>query len=634
MSNPQHAELDYPIFLFHEGTNSRAYDLLGAHPGQENGEWGYRFRTWAPTANGVFVTGDFNGWNQDSHPMRRINDAGLWETFIPGIREYDTYKFCIHSSDGRRLMKADPYGFHMETRPGTASKTFDLNDFAWGDSDWLERRSRISCFDQPMNIYEVHLGSWRRYPDGSLFNYTKLADELVPYVQEMGYTHIELLPVAEYPFDGSWGYQATGYYAPSSRYGSPKDFMIFVDRCHRAGIGVIIDWVAAHFPKDENGLYEFDGSCCYEYTDPLKREQPQWGTRVFDYGRGEVQSFLVSNAMFWFEKFHADGLRVDAVSSMLYLPYGKRDGEWRPNRYGGHENIEAIDLLRQVNKAVLEAHPGVLMVAEEATAWPLVTKPGYIGGLGFNFKWNMGWMNDLLRYMSLDPLYRKHHHHNLTFSLAYAFSENYILPLSHDEVVHGKRSLLDRMPGNYEMKFAGLRCFYGYMMAHPGKKLLFMGGEFGQFIEWDFAKALDWHLLGYDYHRMLKDYVADLNRFYRESRPLWAIDTDWNGFAWISHDDFQQNIIAFRRMDGSGGELLVVCNFSPLVRDDYRIGVGQLGRYAEVFNSDDQKYGGSGVTNSEPRIAETVGMHGYPHSIRITVPPLATVFFKCIKEDD
>jgi 1,4-alpha-glucan branching enzyme len=632
--NTHKPEMDYPIYLFHEGTNARAFELLGARPGWEDQQAGYVFRTWAPNASSVSVVGDFNQWNDVVHPMRRISDAGVWEAFVPNIGEYTIYKYAIHTADGRRLLKADPYGFHMETRPGTASKTFDIEGYEWGDGAWMEERVKRSLFNDAMNIYELHPGSWRRYPDGNCFNYIKLAEELIPYVKSMGYTHVELMPIAEHPFDGSWGYQVTGYYAPTSRYGTPKDFMRFVDLCHQAGIGVIVDWVAAHFPKDEQGLYEFDGTCCYEYADPLKREQLQWGTRVFDYGRGEVRSFLVSNAMFWVEKYHVDGLRVDAVSSMLYLGYGKRQGEWRPNRYGGEENLEAIEFLRQTNKTVLEAFPGVMMIAEESTAWPLVTKPGYIGGLGFSFKWNMGWMNDMLRYMALDPIYRKHHHQNLTFSLTYAFSENYILPLSHDEVVHGKHSLLDKMPGDYWSKFAGLRCFYGYMMGHPGKKLLFMGGEFGQFIEWDYTKALDWQLLTYDAHRALQTYVRDLNHFYLENKPLWANDADWNGFAWIVHDDFQQNVVAFRRMDPEGGEIILVCNFSPVIREDYRIGVARSGRYVEMLNSDDAKYGGSGVGNKAPLVSEAVEMHGYPNAIRLTVPPLAAVFFKFIKEDE
>jgi 1,4-alpha-glucan branching enzyme len=627
-------DLTLPIYLFHQGTNMRSYDLLGAKRTQVDGYEGFAFRVWAPNARAVSVVGNFNNWDSEAHPMSRISEGGIWSVFIPDVKEYDIYKYRILSADGRAIMKSDPFGYHMETRPATASKIYSLDTYVWGDEGWMDHRKENSVYSSPINIYEVHIGSWRKYPDGSPFDYIKFAEELIPYVQSMGYTHVELMPVAEHPFEGSWGYQITGYYAPTSRYGSPRDFMRFIDLCHQAGIGVIIDWVAAHFPKDENGLYEFDGTCCYEYSDPLKREHPEWGTRVFDYGQGEVCSFLISNAAYWLDKYHADGLRVDAVASMLYLDYGRRGDQWRPNQYGGNENIEALEFLRNLNAAIFREFPDVMMIAEESTAWPMVTKPGYDGGLGFNFKWNMGWMNDMLHYMSTDPIYRKYHHDKLTFSLTYAFSENFVLPLSHDEVVHGKHSLLDKMPGDYETKFAGLRCFYGYMMAHPGKKLLFMGGEFGQFIEWNPDQPLDWHLLEYDYHRMLKEYVADLNLFYLEHRPLWEIDTQWRGFAWICYDDCNQNIIAFRRMDGSGNELVVVCNFAPVTRVKYRIGVWHPGKYLEVMNSNSPKYGGTGAGNPLPLDAEDVGMHGYSRSITLTVPPLSTIFFKNIKEDE
>lgn len=634
MAGVKKGNVDFPIYLFHEGTNCHAYDLLGAKPTVKNRKKGVLFRVWAPQATKVSVVGDFNAWDEQANALSRISQTGLWETFVPGLKEFDTYKYCITAEDGRSLMKADPYGYHMETRPATASKVYELDGYVWGDAEWMADRAQRSLYASPMNIYEMHPGSWKNYPDGSPFDYVKLAEELIPYVKSMGYTHIELMPVAEHPFEGSWGYQVTGYFAPTSRYGTPKDFMRFIDLCHQSGIGVIIDWVAAHFPKDENGLFEFDGSCCYEYEDILKREHPHWGTRVFDYGRGEVRSFLISNAVYWFEKYHADGLRVDAVASMLYLDYGRSDSEWRRNQYGGNENIEAIEFLQKLNEAVFREFPDVMMIAEESTAWPMVTKPGYDGGLGFNFKWNMGWMNDALRYVATDPYFRKHQHNNLTFSLTYAFSENFILPMSHDEVVHGKRSLLDKMPGEYEAKFAGLRCFYGYMMAHPGKKLLFMGGEFGQFSEWNHEKSLDWNLLSYDYHRMLKDYVADLNLYYLEHRPLWEIDTEWRGFAWICHDDAAQNIIAFRRMDLEGNELVVVCNFAPVLRKGYRIGVWQPGQYVETLNSDAKIYGGSGERNPVPLLTDDIGAHGYSHSLEITVPPLATVYFRWIKEDE
>lgn len=622
------AKADYPLYLFHEGTNCRAYDLLGAHLIELGGAAGAMFRVWAPRASSVTIVGDFNGWNADSTPMRRVSSAGVWEAFVPGLQEYETYKYSITAGDGRVFLKADPYGYHMETRPGTASKLYDLEGYVWGDDAWAQDRQSKSCYSSPVNIYEVHPGSWRMYPDGSPFNYVKLGEELIPYVKEMGYTHIELLPVSEFPFDGSWGYQVTGYYAPTSRFGTPKDFMRFVDMCHQAGIGVILDWVAAHFPKDAPGLYEFDGTCCYEYEDPLKREHSDWGTRIFDYGRGEVRSFLISNAVFWFDKFHIDGLRVDAVASMLYLDYARKGREWRPNKYGGNENLEAVEFLRKLNEAVFREFPHVLMVAEESTAWPMVTKPTYVGGLGFNFKWNMGWMNDVLRYACIDPVFREYHHDSLTFSLTYAFSENYILPFSHDEVVHGKHSLLDRMPGSYEQKFQGLRCLYGYMMGHPGKKLLFMGGEFGHFTEWNYQRSMDWFLLDYDHHRLMKQYVMDLNHVYRDTPAFWEVDTSWQGFAWISHQDYQQNVVAFRRMGASGDEVVVICNFAPIARPQYRVGIWEAGSYEEVLNSDDARYGGYGHTNPEPVASEDVEMHGYPRSLVLTVPPLGVTYLR------
>ncbi len=621
-------DLDLPIYLFHEGSNNRAYDLLGCHLlDDEQSEDGAVFSTWAPHAVAVSVVGDFNNWDPLANPLERLTGAGLWRGCVPGIREFDGYKFCVTTVKGDRRLKADPYGFHAETRPGTASKAYRLDGYEWGDGEWQAEKACANPFEKPINIYELHAGSWKTYPDGKPFSYAKLAEELIPYVKDMGYTHVELMPANEHPFDGSWGYQATGYFAPTSRYGTPKDFMRFVDECHCAGIGVILDIVPAHFPKDAHGLYEFDGESCYEYSDPAKREQPDWGTMVFDFGRCEVMSFLISSACFWVEQYHIDGLRVDAVASMLYLDYGRKPGQWRPNQKGGRENLEAVELIRRMNSAVLSAYPGIMMIAEESTSWPLVTKPPQDGGLGFNFKWNMGWMNDMLQYMVTDPVMRAARHRNITFSFFYAFSENFVLPISHDEVVHGKRSLLNKMPGSYDEKFANTRVFLAFMMAHPGKKLLFMGAEFGQFIEWDYKKALDWHLLEYPRHMELSRFVRDLNRFYLQDQALWQLDTCQDGFSWIAHDDAAQNIIAFRRIARDGSEVIVVCNFAPVVREKYRIGVPKPGVYHEVLNSDAQDYGGWGHANS-PANSTNVPMHGYQQSFVMTVPPLAAVFMK------
>jgi 1,4-alpha-glucan branching enzyme len=560
--------------------------------------------------------------------MEKVSEAGLWQAFVPGVKEFDRYKFCVVTRRGKKLMKADPYAFHAETRPGTASRAYNMDGYEWGDADWQAKKAEgFDPYRSPMNIYEVHAASWKTYPDGQPFGYEKLADELIPYLLDMGYTHVELLPLSEYPLDASWGYQATGYFAVTSRYGTPKDFMRFVDLCHRAGLGVILDIVPAHFPKDAYGLYEFDGSRCYEYADALMREQPDWGTVIFDYGRNEVRSFLISSACFWADRFHVDGLRMDAVACMLYRDYSRKPGQWRPNKDGGRENWEAVELIRKMNEAVLTGFPGTLTFAEESTAWPLVTKPPYTGGLGFNFKWNMGWMNDILRYISADPVYRASLHGNVTFSLVYSFSENFVLPISHDEVVHGKHSLLDKMPGAYDEKFASLRAFLGYMTAHPGKKLLFMGSEFGQFIEWDFRKALDWLLLEYLRHREMQAYSRDLNRFYLAEKAFWEADTGWEGFQWICADDALQNVISFRRIAKDGEEVAAVCNFSPVKREGYRIGVKSAGQYAEVLNSDDVKYGGWGNLNGSVK-SEKKPMHGYNHSIVLTLPPLSTIYLK------
>lgn len=619
---------NFAVHVFHEGTNYKAYLYMGAHDAQDaDGKPCTVFRVWAPHAKKITVVGDFCDWKAEQGvSLQKISSAGLWEGFGYDFKEYDAYKYHIVGADGKIYMKSDPYGFHMETRPGTASKIYHLDGYTWHDEAWIQKRIDTSPYTAPMNIYEVHPGSWKLTEDGQYLDYITLAHELCAYVKEMGYTHIELMPLTEHPFDGSWGYQVTGYFAPTSRYGTPKQFMEFVDICHQNGIGVIMDWVPAHFPKDAAGLAWFDGQALYEYEDPRKGERYDWGTKVFDYGRPEVISFLMSSAMFWVDTYHIDGLRVDAVSSMLYLNFGRNDGEWIANINGGTENLEAVHFLQLLNTMMFKEHPGVLMIAEESTAWPLVTKPIDVGGLGFNFKWNMGWMNDMLRYITLDPFFRKDNHNAITFSLTYAFSENYILPLSHDEVVHGKKSLLDRNPGTYEEKFAGLRAFYGYTMVHPGKKLLFMGSEFGQFIEWDYKRPLDWFLLGYDKHRQMQAYVKELNHFYLEHPPLYEQDDSWKGFAWICCDDNRQNIVSLRRMSRAGAEVIAVVNFSPVARENYRLGVQIDGNYTEALNSDDERFGGSGVKNKAALPAEEVPIHGYDRSIVMTVPPLACVY--------
>ncbi|MFZ5353188.1 MAG: 1,4-alpha-glucan branching protein GlgB [Bacillota bacterium] len=621
----------YDVYLFHEGNHFRSYEFLGAHLVNYNGLDGTSFCTWAPNAKEVRVVGEFNDWNSNDYCMSRVEDSGLWYIFIPGIKQWDMYKYEIHTKDGRILVKSDPYAFYSELRPGTASKVVNLKNYQWNDSKWLDERSLMNVYERPVNIYEVHLGSWKRKWDGEFHTYRELADDLIDYVCYMGYTHIEILPLTEHPFDGSWGYQSTGYFSVTSRYGSPYDFMYFVDRCHQKGIGVIMDWVPGHFCKDDHGLRRFDGTPLYEYADEVKGENIGWGTANFDLGRNEVMSFLVSNALFWFDMYHIDGIRVDAVASMLYLDFGKNHGEWQPNKYGGRENIEAVEFIKRLNKAVYKFYPNVLMVAEESTTWPLVTAPTYLGGLGFNYKWNMGWMNDMLKYMEMDSVYRKFHHNLITFSFMYIYSENFILPLSHDEVVHGKKSLIDKMPGDYWQKFANLRAFYGYMITHPGKKLLFMGGEFGQFIEWRYAYGLDWILLEYDMHKKLQLYVKQLNELYKSEKMLWELDHTWDGFEWIDPNNYNQSVIAFMRKSKNPSDfMIVVCNFTPVYHDSYRIGVPYMGEYKEIFNSDSEEYGGSGQINYGSIYALDEKWHNQEHTIVVKIPPLAAIMIKGI----
>ncbi|BBB90385.1 MAG TPA: 1,4-alpha-glucan branching protein GlgB [Methylomusa anaerophila] len=620
---------EHDLYLFHEGTNFRSYQLLGAHLVRQNGVDGTRFAVWAPNAVQVKVIGDFNQWCGDDHALQRISQCGVWAGFIPHLKAGDIYKYEIETQWGELLHKADPYAFAAECRPKSASAVCDLNSYNWQDAAWLQDKRNCSPYASPMNIYEVHPGSWKLNAERQMLSYRELAEALPAYAKKMGYTHIELMPVVEYPFDGSWGYQATGYYAVTSRYGPPADFMYFVDCCHQHGIGVILDWVPGHFCKDAHGLARFDGTALYEYGESWRAENRQWGTLNFDLGRPEVMSFLIANAFFWFEVYHIDGLRIDAVANMLYLNYARPEDEWVPNRYGGSENLEGIQFLRKLNETVFANFPAALIIAEDSTAWPLVTHPTYLGGLGFNFKWNMGWMNDMLRYMEHDPIYRQWNHNLVTFSFMYAFSENFVLPLSHDEVVHGKRSLLDKMPGDYWQKFANLRAFYGYMMAHPGKKLLFMGGEFGQFIEWNYRDSLDWHLLSYEMHGKLHSYVRDVNHFYLESPAFWQNDRDWQGFNWIDCQDYSHSVIAFMRQGEKAADvIIVICNFTPVVRHGYRIGVPPAACYREVFNSDWQIYGGSGQTNAGAIKVEETPWHNRQTSVELTLPPLATIYLR------
>lgn len=621
---------DFDEHLLAEGTHLRMYEQIGAQLMVINGVSGVRFAVWAPNAQRVSVIGDFNNWDGRRHPMLLHHGSGIWTIFIPGLTEGALYKFELKTRyRGYTVAKADPLAFASQMRPNNASVVWNINKYEWQDESWMSSRVQRHAPHTPLSAYEVHLGSWQRKNGWEWLTYRELAEQLVPYVKEMGFTHIELLPVAEHPFDASWGYQVTGYFAPTSRFGTPDDFMAFVDACHQAGIGVIVDWVPAHFPTDQHGLGFFDGTHLYEHEDPRQGAHPDWGTYIFNYGRNEVRQFLISNALFWLDKYHIDGLRVDAVASMLYLDFSRKPGEWLPNRYGGRENIGAIEFLRSFNAQVHEKYPGVLTFAEESTAWPGVTQATQDGGLGFDLKWNMGWMHDSLQYISNDPVYRTYHQGTLTFSLLYAFSERFILPFSHDEVVHLKKSMLDKMPGDLWQKYANLRLLYGYQWAHPGKKLLFMGGEFGQWREWSEERSLDWQLLEHDSHRGLQEFVRELNAVYGRETPLFADDNSWEGFKWLDFRDSERSLLAFLRIDPTTQDkILVTCNFTPVVRHGYRLGVPDAGNYVEILNSDHQKFGGSQVVNEGSFTAEAVAWHDLPYSIQVTLPPLGFALFK------
>ena len=610
--------------LYHSGCLTDGWRLFGAHPATEKGTHGWWFNVWAPRAKAVSVVGDFNGWDPEETPLAPKGE--FWQGFVPDLPVYTSYKYAVTGADGKLRYKADPYGFHTETRPGTASKLYDIEHFAWTDEAF--RKAKQPVYHQPLNIYEVHLGSWRKHENGDFLDYRDMARQLAAYVKDMGYTAVELLPVTEHPLDDSWGYQCTGYFAPTSRFGTPEDFMWFVDHMHANGIPVILDWVPAHFCKDEQGLYEFDGTCCYEYTDPRKREHAGWGTRIFDYGRPEVVSFLLSSARFWLEMYHIDGLRVDAVASMLYLDYGREAGQWAPNIHGGRENLEAVDFLRKLNDAAFSADPNVLMIAEESTAWPLVTRPADMGGLGFNLKWNMGWMNDICHYLKLDPWFRQDHHRDLTFSMMYAFSENYVLPISHDEVVHMKGSVVGKMPGDYENQLRCTRGFYAYLLSHPGKKLLFMGPEIGQWHEWDSGGQLDWYLLEHPENQRLHAFFKAANAFYKEEPALWDVDFDWQGFEWLVPDDNHNNVIVFLRRDRGGNELLCAVNFSPNDYGAYRVGVPPRRQYVPAFTTDAPAFGGTGFADTSPVAVEAVPSHGRDHSAVIRIPAFGAVFLR------
>jgi alpha-1,4-glucan:alpha-1,4-glucan 6-glycosyltransferase len=627
--------LSYPKYLFHQGENFKSYEFLGPHFAGSKASEGIWFRVWAPRAAAVSLVGDFNNWDISAHPMERMDDdKTIWEIFCRDIPDGGFYKYAVTTDAGETLYKADPYAFCSEkgtTDEGAmmASQVYNIDKtYRWGDSAWCRRRDSANHYSSPVNIYEAHLGSWKRKKDGSFYSYREMADMIIPYAKDMGYTHIELMPLMEYPFEGSWGYQITGYYSITSRYGTPEDFMYFVDQAHKNNIGVILDWVPAHFPKDAHGLMEFDGYPLYEDSDPLKMEHKGWGTRVFDYGRPEVLSFLISNAFFYFDKYHADGLRVDAVAAMLYLNYDRKEGEWRPNENGGCENKEAVRFIQTLNKNILTFFPGRLMIAEESTAWPMVTMPPSAGGLGFNFKWNMGWMNDVLEYFSKDPLFRAGVHNKLTFSISYAYSENYILPISHDEVVHGKHSLLDKMPGEYDDKFAQLRTFCIYMMTHPGKKLVFMGAEFGQFIEWNEKQGLDWMLLKYEKHKKMQSFVRDLNRYYLDTPSLWKKDDSYDGFGWIDADNANDNVYIYLRTDCEGQIVLAVINLSGNDYEDFWIGVPDGSSYEVMIDTDRKKAGGTGTRKKRKFKVKKGSMNGYDKYISVSMPKLSAMILE------
>ncbi|MDO4562457.1 MAG: 1,4-alpha-glucan branching protein GlgB [Clostridia bacterium] len=614
---------EFAIYLFNNGKNFRAFDTLGSHRHED----GYSFAVWAPNAAAVSVVGDFNNWEQGKNKMLPVGKTGVWYTFVPSVRDGQYYKYAITTKGGKDILKIDPFAYRFELRPGTASQTWDIEGYKWSDKRFFNRREKMNPYSNPMNIYEMHLGSWRQHDDGTFYNYREMADAIAPYVSEMGYTHIEIMPVSEYPFDGSWGYQVSGYYAATSRYGTPQDLMYFVDKCHEYNISVIMDWVPAHFPRDAHALAFYDGAPTFEYADSRLGEHKEWGTLVFDYTKSEVISFLISNAVFWLEKYHIDGIRVDAVSSMLYRDYNRT--EWLPNVNGGKENLEAVSFLQKLNSVVYEKFPYALMIAEESTAWPLVTKPVSVGGLGFGFKWNMGWMNDMLRYMSMDPLFRKGNHNLLTFSMMYAFSENYIMPLSHDEVVHGKCSLVEKMSGLYDQKFDSLRAFLGYMNAHPGKKLMFMGGENAQFIEWRFYEGLDWNILDTDKHRYFHEFVKENNKFYLAHKPFWEIEDSWDGFSWINASDAEKSIVVFvRKGRRRGDNIFVVSNFTPVRYPKYTIGMEKSGEYEIVFSTNEKRFGGSGEDTVQSVKTTKKESDGLPYRIYLDIPPMTTMYIR------